>query len=392
MLSKRHRFRLPPVLAFISLILAILGGGAFVFETQAFLDRQVEREQAASAARSLGRFLQAVNDMETSQRGYLLTERQEYLRPFERGSRQARAELRRLRSSPLGQAPARKLAPLAAQKESELRETIALSKAGKEPEALEMVLSDSGRRDMRSMREIIDESSESLAARQDQLLLETQERLRSSKIAFFIWIAALGGLLGVALLSSRRARLRLAVVTRRLAHEATHDPFTRLPNRRYLGEWLERAVAEAERDGAPLSALYLDLDGFSQINNTLGHEAGDTALLSTCAALRPLLKPSDFIARVGGDEFVIISPGANAQEAQRLGQGLVDALETLSPVEGSPVGLLGVSVGVAAFPDRPDAKTLLAAADAAMYDAKRAGKRRVCLSPPDAALGSLNAG
>lgn len=384
-IAKSRKLRLPPVFAAISLILALMGGAVFVSETGLVLDRQIERDAAVLVSRALSKTLQAAQDMETAQRGYLLTGRDEYLAPFERGSRDAQFHLDWLRSNwrgPSSSVSLARLSYLLNEKERELRETVRLHRSGRPQAAMDIVLSDEGRLVMNSMRQLVDQQTGVLYERQAFLLNETKERLSLSKIAFFTWLSAIALLLAVALVSSRLATLRLSVVTRRLALEATHDPLTRLPNRRYLSEWLDQAVAQSSRSGQPLSALYLDLDGFSQINNTLGHDAGDQALIAACSAFRPLLRASDFLARVGGDEFVIISPGADSTGAASLGQRLIEALDALSPVEGSPVGLIGVSVGVACFPERSDAQSLLAAADAAMYDAKRSGKRKVCLYSP----------
>lgn len=156
-------------------------------------------------------------------------------------------------------------------------------------------------------------------------------------------------------------------------HRALHDALTGLPNRTLLDDRLEAAIAIAQRNFTPLSLLLLDLDGFKKINDTLGHEAGDVVLVEVARRLSGALRASDTAARLGGDEFVVLLPGTPLVGAADTARVLVDVISRPITI-GLAHPMVGASIGVAVFPDQGrDAKTLLAAADAAMYSVKQNG-------------------
>ena len=164
----------------------------------------------------------------------------------------------------------------------------------------------------------------------------------------------------------------------RLVHVATHDGLTGLPNRLLIQHRLEQAVASAHRHGRRLALLFLDLDGFKPINDAHGHAVGDVMLEEIAARLRKALRKEDTVARVGGDEFVVlIEDPVLAVDAQDVANKLLAVFD--APFEVAGVQLrIGASVGVALFPD--DAETperLLKAADDAMFAAKTAGRGRI---------------
>jgi diguanylate cyclase (GGDEF)-like protein len=147
-------------------------------------------------------------------------------------------------------------------------------------------------------------------------------------------------------------------------------------------------MADSVRRREPLAALFIDLDGFSDINNTLGHDAGDAALVWASEALRSQIRSTDCLARLGGDEFVIIARGLAPTQLEGLAQRLLQTFAGGRPVSQMPLGALGLSIGIAQLPlDDPDMDRLLADADQAMYEAKRAGKRCYRVAG-DAAQGS----
>jgi diguanylate cyclase (GGDEF)-like protein len=154
---------------------------------------------------------------------------------------------------------------------------------------------------------------------------------------------------------------------------ATRDSLTGLANRRLFDESLQREVARAQRLTAPLSLLVLDVDHFKQVNDTYGHQTGDAVLREVADALVANTKNYDVAARYGGDEFVVLLPGCGRDDALRVAERVRNGIARA--VGEAPVT---ISAGVASVPDNAtDAERLMAAADAALYDAKRAGRNRV---------------
>ena len=183
----------------------------------------------------------------------------------------------------------------------------------------------------------------------------------------------LDALLGVA------DQAAVAMARRRLLsealHAATHDRLTGLPGRKLLQDRLERALADHRRTGRRVAVCFLDLDGFKAVNDLHGHAAGDRTLVAVADRLRTVVRESDTIARVSGDEFVILLRELTAaQDVHRSAAAIVAAVEAPLSIEGVGESAVGASVGVAVAPEdgtTPD--ELLQAADAAMYGVKRAG-------------------
>jgi diguanylate cyclase (GGDEF)-like protein/PAS domain S-box-containing protein len=158
-----------------------------------------------------------------------------------------------------------------------------------------------------------------------------------------------------------------------LQHQALHDSLTGLPNRSLFSDRLQQAVLTARRDGHPMAILMIDMDRFKEINDSLGHSAGDALLRQTAVRLREATRDADTVARLGGDEFAVIPGGAaDAETALISAQRLTAALE--GPfVLGDSSFDIRASIGVAIYPEHgEDAETLMRHADVAMYVAKRA--------------------
>ena len=152
------------------------------------------------------------------------------------------------------------------------------------------------------------------------------------------------------------------------------DSLTGLPNRFLFDDRLDTALALAERHRTPLAVLFVDLDRFKLVNDTLGHSVGDGVLRLVSARLASCLRESDTLARRGGDEFIAILPDTDQRGAVNVAQKLVDSLRVPLDAAGSEV-VVTASVGVAMFPDNGgDRETLLKAADLAMYGAKEMGR------------------
>ena len=164
----------------------------------------------------------------------------------------------------------------------------------------------------------------------------------------------------------------------RLAAVARVDALTGLPNRAELLDRLDSALARCRRTGGSLACLYLDIDRFKEVNDAHGHAGGDSALIEFSQRLRQCVRESDFVARIAGDEFVIALEGIGAPtEARRVADQIIGCMATPFDIEGTP-RLVTTSVGmVFADPQRDDSRSLLRAADEALYRAKRSGRNRV---------------
>ena len=166
-----------------------------------------------------------------------------------------------------------------------------------------------------------------------------------------------------------------------LLYLAYHDPLTRLPNRLLFHDRVERAITRAARHKGLFALLFLDLDGFKTINDTWGHQVGDSALQTVAGRLTQSVRRADTIARFGGDEFVILIEGIrNMSDATALAQKLLDHVRVPIPVANES-HTLTASIGIAIYPTHgPTAQRLIERADAAMYEAKHSGKNRYKLS------------
>ena len=185
-------------------------------------------------------------------------------------------------------------------------------------------------------------------------------------------LAALLFVLGT---SRARALDLVDAATEELRHLALHDPLTGLPNRMLLTDRLERIVRRSERDHTHPAALFVDLDGFKAVNDTLGHSAGDELLRSVGDRLGTTLRGVDTIARMGGDEFVVLFEVDRPDAASDIARRLVEAMRPPFVLSGGHVAEVTASVGVAVGgSDRLDGEWLLREADLALYDAKASGR------------------
>lgn len=164
----------------------------------------------------------------------------------------------------------------------------------------------------------------------------------------------------------------------RMEHAALHDALTGLPNRLLLADRLRQAIHGAERNGHMFALAYLDLNGFKQINDTYGHDAGDEVLKAVAARLQAGLRASDTVARLGGDEFVVLlTPAQAAAEAEPALNRLLDTLSQPITLSSGVQVAVGSSLGLAHFPvDGRSPDTLMRHADEAMFTNKRAGRAR----------------
>jgi diguanylate cyclase (GGDEF)-like protein len=221
--------------------------------------------------------------------------------------------------------------------------------------------------------------------------LSVDEQLAVARVQgrAYLWRASAGSVLLVLVLALLGRMSRQLALSRRLAAEeqvahatrveylAYHDGLTTLPNRSLFSKLLGQSIQQARRYHRHLALLFLDLDRFKHINDTLGHEAGDQLLQQVAQRLKACLRESDTVARLGGDEFVVLLPELEAQEyAATVAQKILTTV-------ARPFDLLGneyrvtASVGIGIYPqDGPDEQTLTKNADVAMYQAKVEGKNK----------------
>ncbi|MGZ4739188.1 MAG: bifunctional diguanylate cyclase/phosphodiesterase [Ilumatobacteraceae bacterium] len=183
----------------------------------------------------------------------------------------------------------------------------------------------------------------------------------------------------VLVLGTGRARALQLVGERtgELRHQALHDALTGLPNRALIMDRIDQLLARNRRGGTVGSALYIDLDDFKNVNDTLGHEAGDRLLIAVAERLTSALRDADTIGRMGGDEFVVLIDGASLEVAPELvAQRLLNVMRQPFELDGAVMPLsVNTSIGIA-IGDRPTGGELLRDADVALYQAKSAGKNR----------------
>jgi diguanylate cyclase (GGDEF)-like protein len=193
-------------------------------------------------------------------------------------------------------------------------------------------------------------------------------------------IAVLIGLFAV----YRRAQLSERENQRRIERLAHFDAVTDLPNRTLLGDRLTQEITRSLRKSQPFAILLFDLDGFKVVNDTWGHAAGDRVLATVADRARAVMRASDTVGRIGGDEFLAVLPETTGEGAIEVADKLRETLRAPYPV-GTANAHLGASVGVAIFPDHGgDPESLQRAADAALYQAKREGRDRtqLAMQPP----------
>jgi diguanylate cyclase len=206
-----------------------------------------------------------------------------------------------------------------------------------------------------------------------------------SALLFLLSLARMNGLVQVLKSAKEELEVTLADLHRtmreyrrveaELAHQAYHDTLTDLPNRLLFKERLERALQRAEQNKWGVAVLFLDLDGFKHVNDSLGHEAGDILLVAVADRLRGCLRAQDLAGRLGGDEFIVLLEGlASVDVALRTTERIIEELHVAFTVGGRTL-FVSASIGIAYSKDGQErAEELLRRADIAMYQAKADGK------------------
>ncbi len=189
-------------------------------------------------------------------------------------------------------------------------------------------------------------------------------------------VATSGATIGyVVVLRDVTAQARL---TRRLAYEASHDSLTRLPNRRHFEEMVGIAIDAARARGTSHTVVYIDLDYFKRVNDTMGHRIGDELLRDVAARMSRNVRGNDVLARIGGDEFALLLHECTTEDAMRVADTIRESIETASRELVGDRAFVGASVGIASLDgDTHDAAAVLDEADRACYAAKAGGRNAV---------------
>jgi len=171
-------------------------------------------------------------------------------------------------------------------------------------------------------------------------------------------------------------------------YESLNDALTGLHNRRFMSDGLNSILASAKRDKSMIGVIYLDLDGFKAVNDSLGHSIGDSLLVQVAKCLRSRVRATDLLARLGGDEFLVVLCGLNGkEEAAKVAADLLETISNPLSVEGHDI-TISASIGISIFLNSAiGGEELMRQADSAMYAAKREGKNRVMYFTPE--IGSL---
>jgi diguanylate cyclase (GGDEF)-like protein len=318
----------------------------------------------------------AVSDSETGQRNYILTENRDHLESSLKLLQSAASSLNELLEAvnrdPQEVHKATRLQSLIAARAAQFEGALEHLKNGKKAAALQAMTSTQGRQILEGADEVFAQFSESQGALFERRIGELQQSTSFALVTFNV--ATFCGLFLLGLLyylvyrdiaERRRAEEKLRVVS-------THDSLTALPNRTLLHERLSHALAKAQRHGRQLAVLFIDLDRFKNVNDTLGHDAGDRLLQVTAQRLYDCLRETDTMARQGGDEFVVLMDELTDHEPiTRVSQRILDAVAQPLVIDGQELHITA-SIGISVYPE--DGRTLLRNADIAMYRAKEKGR------------------
>ncbi|MGF1766371.1 diguanylate cyclase [Enterovibrio makurazakiensis] len=359
-----------------------------------------------------------MKDVETGQRGYLLTSNLSYLEPYHNGISQVKENLESLKSLTTSNPEQQKILDLVSKdissKFKEMEQTIKLAQNNEKDKAIALVNQDIGKQYMDNIRRNLHEFTKT-----EQIFLEQRKgdfrenraqitTLVTVEISFFVGLAIftllflqrnffvpLQLLVASTQLVERGKRLEVKNIVennemghllttffsmsekvhhreKTLEYKAHHDELTGLKNRLSIYDELDSSIGDAKRYGDKLAVLFLDLNLFKHINDTLGHDVGDEVLKITADRLNDSVRSSDSVFRLGGDEFVVIVRNIkSAKDAEGVIQNILSAFEPPAMINGNAIDI-STSIGVAVSPDNTtDSDELVKYADVAMYAAKQ---------------------
>src|SRR5574341_1559645 len=365
------------VIVWFGLGCAVLAvNAAIAYQTIASL-REATRsvEDGLRVAELLRSVRSAVADSEAGQRGYIISEKNEYLELSSKALRVADGQLTEIRAligpDAVDLEKVTSLQSSIAARAAEFDQTLELLTKGDRPAALKAISTEGSRRNLEGAYELFRE----LSARQAELFMQRTRQVRENS-RFSLATQSIATLLGLLFLGLIYYLVYREILVRRRTEEqlrivATHDPLTALPNRTLLHERLSHALAKAQRHGRQLAVLLVDLDRFKHVNDTLGHEAGDSLLQLVALRLYDCLRETDTMARQGGDEFVVLMDElADRDPTTRVTQRILDAMAQPFVIAEQEIHI-AASIGISVYPD--DGRTVLRTAGIALSRAKEKG-------------------
>lgn len=385
MLNYRREIVFPLVMAAITLLLAVAW---VVFAAFNLIDNVALKSKLDEARHASVSLLSAIVDAETGQRGYLITNNATFLEPYNHARAHAVETMAKL-SLRAGDFPELKpgiksLQKLIDKKFRIIDSTLQIQlNAGSYAPHLALT-KDHGQAVMSRIRGELKMADVFLSEKERYLHNEINSRLKQAITGAVLLLLVM---IGILLFAYHRTvylfdqTIKAQKIADRLDYQAGHDVLTDIPNRRNFEQTLKRVLAMSARNRETFGLLYLDLDGFKKVNDQYGHDVGDEALIVVIERFTEALRESDFLARIGGDEFALIVQNYKEKsELELLAIRIIESLGKDILVSGRQVHL-GVSIGIACYPsDARGTDALVAKADAAMYRAKETGRNRVCFA------------
>jgi diguanylate cyclase (GGDEF)-like protein len=354
----------------------LVAAGMFVYEARVIVDDSVRDEEAFAVLGAANRVLDNLEDAETGQRGYLLTGDASYLSPYRQGVQDLDDAVLHLQQVVTNDERSlevvRRIEHWKTAKVTELARSIELARSGNHAAAIALVQTNEGKRYMESLRSDLRQLLNDWREKRRAATRDAHFRLVYGTAALAVVAVLVCCLLVYTLFIQRRAFAKIHAHSAALDREAAHDPLTGLPNRRRLLAAID-ALATPSDDLRRTGLLYLDIDGFKSVNDALGHSAGDALLCELGETLRAATRQQDMLARVGGDEFVLLATDCGDDEQLRqLAGRMIARVREVGDKRYAGRFQVGVSIGIATYPDRTNTvEQLLDVADAAMYAAKK---------------------
>jgi diguanylate cyclase len=379
MFNYKRRILIPLIIAATILCGSMLWLFIAMYQLVSFSEQKdaVDRQRYDIAA-----LARAITNAESGQRGYLLTGHTLFLDTMEQGRVDTHTLVARLDSHAndfeLIRPELHKIKQLIHQKFDVMDRSIQVQmRAGSYASHL-TVSKDKGRELMKLINDQLSQMDNKLQRLRSDYAQEIRQRVIESVIGAILLCILI---IGVLLFSYRNTTdllgqmLETQAVTEQLSHQVDHDLLTGLPNRRSVDEHLENVFQRARHVSKPFAIFFMDLDGFKLVNDEYGHEIGDALLIEVASMFQRVLRQTDFLARQGGDEFVlVVGSYLHRMELVQLAQRLIQLFSR--PVIVRTMALnIGVSIGIAEYPRHgKQVKQLLHAADQAMYVSKKNGK------------------